>query len=354
MRKLTDRVVRAAKGPERGSTYLWDEEIPGFGLRIYSSGRRSFVLRYGGRGQRRLMTLGEWGTLTAHQARQQAIRTRGRVLDGKDPLAEKEAEAQKARTEKADATRFREVATLYLERHAKPHRRSWREDQRRIETYVLPAIGHLGLKNLRPGHIASLHAEIGRAAPVEANRVRELVRAILNKARDWGFVPEGTPNPAAFRKGERFQEQSRERYVTRAELPALWSAIEQESNPYVKAAMKLYLFVGLRKTELLRTRWDEIDLERGEWRVLRTKSGRAHEVPIPEPAAAILRDLPRTAGNPHVFPGARSGRHLVNIDKSWRRVRRTAGPKEGLNNPHLGRNAIGCGSKIRFEDLSER
>ena len=92
--------------------------------------------------------------------------------------------------------------------------------------------------------------------------------------------------------------------------------------------MRLYLFVALRKTELLRARWSDVDLEAREWRIPNTKGGKAHVVPLPEPAVAILEALPRTLDNPHVFPGRKRGAHLVNIDKSWRRVRRAAGMQD--------------------------
>ncbi len=88
--KITERAVRAAETPQSGSKYVWDGEIPGFGLRVWASGRRSFVLRYGGRGRRRLMTLGEWGSLTLHQARQKAQKLRGRILDGAAPLSDRD------------------------------------------------------------------------------------------------------------------------------------------------------------------------------------------------------------------------------------------------------------------------
>ena len=319
--KITERAVRAVDVPQSGSIYLWDGEIPGFGLRVWASGKRSFVFRYGGRGRRRLMTLGEWGTLTVHQARQKAQRMRGRVLDGGDPLRDRE----KAAREEEGTVRFSDMAALYLERWARPHRQSWREDERRIETYIIPAFGSRYLKDLKRAHVTVLHAEIGKLAPVEANRVRELVRAIWNKAQDWGLVAEGATNPAVFRKGDRFEECSRERYVTRAELPALWSAIGTEPNVYIRATMRLYLFVALRKTELLRARWSDVDLEAQEWSIPNTKSGKPHTVPLSAPAVAILEALPRTADNPYVFPGRKRGTHLVNIDKSWRRVRRTAG-----------------------------
>jgi len=94
---------------------------------------------------------------------------------------------------------------------------------------------------------------------------------------------------------------------------------------YARAALWLYLLTGVRKSELLGARWDDIDWDRKELRLGETKAGRVHYVPLSEPALAILNDLPRHEGNPHILPGARKGQHLVNISKPWLRVRKAAG-----------------------------
>lgn len=69
---------------------------------------------------------------------------------------------------------------------------------------------------------------------------------------------------------------------------------------------------------------DRLDLKRGTLLLGRTKSGRPLYLPLPQPAVEILEDLPRFVGNPHCFPGRNEGKHLVNIDKSWRRIRERA------------------------------
>ena len=90
----------------------------------------------------------------------------------------------------------------------------------------------------------------------------------------------------------------------------------------------LYLFTGLRKNELLRAEWTHVDWERRELRIPETKSGRVHYMPLTPPALALLNDLPQVEGNPYIFVGHVNGRHLVNIDKPWRRIRKTAGVED--------------------------
>jgi integrase len=146
---------------------------------------------------------------------------------------------------------------------------------------------------------------------------------MLNLARQWGFVDEGWPNPAT--GIPMHPEQSRDRWVTTEELPRLAESIDQEPNVYVRAALWLYLLTGMRKQELLRAKWEDIDQDRNELRLSETKAGRPHYVPLSAPTLAILQTVPRQEGNPFIFCGARKGRHLVNIDIPWRKVRERAG-----------------------------
>jgi integrase len=265
--------------------------------------------------------------MSLKDARTEAKDALARIAKGGDPLREKQAERaqlQRAGTVKA-------FATLYIERHAKPHRTgSWKEDERRVEKYIVPHLGHRQLLDVRRTDVQSLHATIGTTAAVEANRVVQLLRSMFNKAAAWGHLPADAENPAIMdRAGDRgvkaFKERSRERWVTRLEMPRLLRAISEEENVYVRAAFRLFLLVPLRRRELLRAEWRDIDFDAREWRVPKQKGGGSHTVPLSEPAIDVLRSLPRVLGNPHVFPGHRRGSHLTNINGNWTAVRARAG-----------------------------
>ena len=77
---------------------------------------------------------------------------------------------------------------------------------------------------------------------------------------------------------------------------------------------------------MLRAQWGDVDWIRKELKLPETKAGRMHYVPLSGPALAILRNLPslKVKGNPYILPGHIRGRHLVNIDAPWRRVRKAA------------------------------
>ena len=94
--KITKRLVDTA---ETGSKdyVIWDDELPGFGLRVFVSGKRSYVIQYRSRGRSRRYTIGLHGVWTPETARREAKAQLGRVAHGDDPAEERE-EDRKALT----------------------------------------------------------------------------------------------------------------------------------------------------------------------------------------------------------------------------------------------------------------
>jgi integrase len=315
---ICDRAVYQGDGNTR--CVLWDSKVLGLGLRIYPSGRKAWIYSYRAGGRKRLISLGPYDGLTddvldVTGARARAQTERAKVIDGKDPL-----EARKAA--RAAGMTVRELAAEYLERHARTHKRTWREDESRINRSILPRWGSRPVSSIRRTDVATLHARF-KDSPYEGNKVLRLVSKMWNLALKWGYLPETATNPA--RGVELFHEETRDRWVRPEELPRLVEQITAEPNVYVRSALILYLLTGARKTELLSARWDAVDFSRGELRLPRTKAGRVHYIPLSAPALAILKTLPREEGNPHVFPGHIRGAHLVNVEKNWRAARKAAG-----------------------------
>jgi len=314
---LTKRTIEALQyeGPEPRKDVRWDDLLPGFGVRVYSSGRKTFVVSYRQHGRKRLMTLGSYGVLTLDLARDRARRELLAVTDGADPLAERQ------RVEQGGTVK--DLAKAYLERYARLHKKTWKDDEGRLKSPILERWGSLPLTALTRGDIAALHREIGAKHPYAANRLVELISRMYELAKVWGFLDEDYPNPA--RRIQAFKEVKRDRFVTAEEMPRLAAAIDEDASPYLRAAFWLYLLTGVRKRELLRAKWEDIDYHTNLWRLPDTKSGRVHHVPLSTRAVAILKAVPRELGNPHVIPGARAGQPLNNIDKAWRRIRKRAG-----------------------------
>jgi integrase len=300
---------------------LWDDELRGFGLRILPSGRKAWVLSYRAEGVKRLMKLGNYPTMGADKARSDARKKLGLVEDGTDPMEER----RKAR----QGTTVKDLATAFLRDHVDPDGKrpgkrpaTRREYRRQVEKILIPAWGTRKAASIRRADMDKLHEKVGQRAPYLANRLVALVGKLFEFGRKRGFVEEAAPNPA--RGIEKFQERSRKRWVKPHELPFIAAAIDQESNVYTRGALWLYLLTGARKTELLKVRWSDVDLERKEVVFQETKTGDSHELPLSEAALAIFASLPRQAGNPFVFCGAKEKEHLVNVEKPWRAIRERA------------------------------
>ena len=316
--KLTAAVVDRAtyEGDGNSRFVLWDDDLPGFGLRVYPSGRKAYILSYRTRGGRkRLTTIGPHRILNLRQARDKARVLLANVVEGDDPQAQRATARSKPTVN--------DLCDTYVRRHAKVHKKTWEKDERRLERHVKPAWGSRHADEIIRADVAALHERIGRRTPYEANRTLEVIRKMYNVAPVWGLVPESHPNPAT--GIQRFREKSRDRWVTPEELPSLAQAIDAEENIFVRAALWLYMLTGARKQELLTAKWEDYNKERRELRFIETKNGETFYVPLSTPAVEILEQLPRLEGNPYIFPGIKKGRPLVNIAKPWERVRRRAG-----------------------------
>ena len=308
----------------------WGER--GLGCRVYQSGRKAWVLAYRKTGRKRLFTIGEFPAMSQTKAEDTAAAYRLQIAEGGDPALEKRLNANsQGASFTTHSTGKKTVSALcdaYLTLHASK-KRSGADDKQLIERFIRPAWGNLRAEALTRQQISLLHASISQKTPIQANRMLAILKAMMNKASLWGFIPESHPNPAM--KVPMNKEYSRERFVTIEELPRLAAAIETEPNVFVRGVLWLYLLTGARKSELLEARWDDIDFERMELRIPRPKQGKPHVYPLTGRAGEVLKTLPRFEGNPFIFPGLKPGARMVNIAKPWNRVR----TKAGMTDVHL-------------------
>jgi integrase len=317
--RLTKRSVETLTytGEGNGACYVWDDDLPGFGVRVFPSGSRSFVLAYRVNDRKRFLTLGAFGKITVDEARRIAKAKVGEVVTGGDPQADKERALQ--------GETIAELVAAYQSRHV-PTKKTGVEDMRRLERFILPRWGAWKVEAVRRADVAALHTTIGKTAPYEANRVLALLSKLFSLAEKWGFREEGKLNPA--HGIDKYREKKRDRWVTPLELPRLAEAINEELNESARTAIWLYLLTGTRKSELLKARWEHVDWERRELCLPDPKSGRKHYVPLSTPALALLEIIPHQDGNPYIFPGKLPGEALVNIAKPWNRIRKAAGVED--------------------------
>jgi integrase len=190
-----------------------------------------------------------------------------------------------------------------------------------LDKIILPALGKRKVADVTRVDVAKVH-HANRAGPYQANRVLAVLSKMFTLAEQWGLRPDGS---SPCRHVEKFAERKRERMLSAAELGQLGEALTAyDGSPYVAAAIRLLVFTGGRLGEVLGLQWQWIDFDRGEARLPDSKTG-AKTVHLPPPALAVLAELPRIEGNPHVIVGAVAGAALVNLEKPWRAIRKTAG-----------------------------
>lgn len=326
--RLTKLQIEKAKydpnSTQRARCILWDTEVRGFGLRIYPSGAKTFIISYRCQGRKRLMTLGPYGVLTLEQARANARKKLIEVLEGGDPLA--------ARKNKDRAETVSKLCKEYMAKYAigpnpeRPNKKSHVEDQRRIDKVILPAWRNRKIQSIRHSDVLTLRHKVGERSIYEANRIVALISVMWEFARKEGFIERTADNPA--RGIEKYKENKRTRWVTPEEMPKLICSINEYPNIYARGAFLLFLFTGCRKSELLTAKWEYVDFERRQLNLPDTKSGEALHLPLSNAAIEILRNLPRAGKNPYIFPGKIKGKPLVGIFKIWNDIRTKAGVKD--------------------------
>ena len=319
MAKLTKRLVDSLAA-EGGDLVVWDAELPGFGVRVKPSGVKSFCIQYRNeQGRSRRVTIGRYGRMTVDEARKEARQKLAKVDRGADPAQEKQA----ART---DIT-MKELSNRYMEEYALLHKKplSVAADERSLRLVILPALGHLPVKGITRADVAKMmHAH--KNEPVKANRAFALLSKALNLAETWGIRPDAS-NPC--RHVKKFPERPKQRFLSEDELSRLGKVLkdcEQEGNelPSVITAIRLLLFTGCRRQEILELKWEYVDFERECIFFADSKTG-FKAVPLGNAALEVLANTPRAAGNPYVCPGIKPMRPLVGLQRAWARIRTKAG-----------------------------
>jgi integrase len=315
MANITKALVERARPHEDGrhETFIWDDRLKGFGLRITDRGFKSFVWQGRIRGRSRRLTLGEWPILAVAQARVKWTDFKARVARGEDPFQEREA----VRREPT----FGELAAAYLKDAELRGLKTSRRSKQRLDASCAGWRGRR-LADITRGDVAELHAKIAETrGQVVANRTVTLLRTIFNFAADRGLFK--GENPAA--RVKLFRETQRERFLSADELGRVNAALAAEPSEYWRAYFAVLLMTGLRKNELLSARWADVDLTAKTLRLPVTKSGKQHLLPLPEPAVAILTGLPSRGSSEWIFPGAGKTGHLAEVKSAWLRIRQRAG-----------------------------
>ena len=321
MPKLTKRTVDAIE-PQPTEFFIWDESIPGFGLRVMPSGRKSFVVQYRAGRRPRRMSLGPSTVLTCDQARTRAITIIAAVKNGEDPAADRAAK-RNAATVNDLAERFdkEHIAVRLKASTAKEYRGNLRR-------FILPALGRLAVPEITRADVAKFHHDL-RHIPYQANRCLEVVSKMFVLAEMWGLRPDGSNPRKHIRK---YPEEKRERFLSAAELRRIGEVLREMESERVELssailAARLLILTGCRLGEIMNLKWDYIDFDERALRLPDSKTGKKI-VHLGGPAVEYLHDAQRIDGNPWVITGTLTGKPLSDLQPFWQLVRARAGLKD--------------------------
>jgi integrase len=314
--RLTGRIVKSLPVPDNGNAITYDLDVKGFGARITAAGGRAFILNYRRKsdGRERRWTIGsfpDWGT---GAARDEAKRLKRLIDGGADPVGEHEGD-RSSPTVTDLCTRFE---AEYL-----PRKRPWTQKSYRqqIAADILPVMRRLKVAAVTYADVDRLHRDIGKRAPIHANRVLALLSKMFSLAIRWGWRSD---NPC--RGIERNQEQKRRRYLSGDELARLTSALAGHRDQQAANIIRLLLLTGARRGEVLAAEWNQFDLETGTWSKpgATTKQKTDHIIPLSAPARQLLVDLHKARNGGYLFPG-RLGEHRRDIKDAWVTICKSAG-----------------------------
>ena len=317
--RLSKRTIEALK-PNLKDYIVFDDRLAGFGVRVYLSGKLTYVVQYRSGGRTRRIKLGLHGVLTAEEARGKAREILGAVAKGGNP-------AQEISDQRVAPT-VASVCDRFIREHVKERLKpsTQLEYMRNIAHFIIPALGPLKIQDVTRADISALHHK-HRDIPYQANRTLGVLSKMFNLCEIWGLRPDGS-NPC--RHVPKNKERKRERFLSKAELMRLGEVLnrreaEGTETPYVVGAFKLLALTGCRLGEIQRLKWEYI--ENGYICLPDSKTG-ARRIPLPPAAENVLSALPRCPENPFVIRGDVSGQHVTDLQKPWRRIRAEAGLDE--------------------------
>lgn len=294
--RITKRSVEAVLVPVASArSYLWDDQLKGFGLMVTPKGARSYVVQFriGGRGApTRRYTIGKHGSpWTAEKARERAVEILELIRKKIDPIEADRERLRRATDSSEEAVRlaFSDYADGFIKRHAEARKLRSTEDIRAVFRRDLkPYFGDRSIKSIKRSDVQACLDEVHERSGSAANKAHKWLRKMLGYAVNRGDLEtspmEGMSPP--------HQEGHRDRVLRGQELALVWRAAADIGEPWA-SFVHLLVLLGQRLREVAGMAWEELDLENEVWVIpgSRTKNKRDHLVPLPAPALQIIERM---------------------------------------------------------------
>lgn len=360
---LTKRTVDGC-APSDKRYDVWDSQVPGFGLRVGTSGVKTYVVRYrsdgGGRSApRRYVTVGRHGTLTVEQARKKAQQILAEATVGDDPAMKRNA--------KRDELKMTGLIDLYEKegcfiqrgkRQGEPMKeRTKTYTIARLRHHVVPLLGNKRVSEVNVGEIERFFRDVAagksasdtkighrkrivvRGGDGAARKVFRDLSAVFSFAVRREIVEANPCEKAVVRK----TDNRRERFLSIGEIKQLGTALDELEaegmNLKALQIIRLWVLTGCRRQEIAELKWDEIDFERGLLVLADSKTGRSVR-PLAAAAVKLLKTIERDDNSDFVFPADSGEGYFQGTKKVWPKIVKKAN-LEGVT-PHTLRHTVGA------------
>jgi integrase len=293
--RLTDSKIKGLIKcpPDKGKPpkVFFEAGGQGFGIRIHPTRKATFFLEYRFDERKRNLTIGSYPQVTLRRAREEVVKALVKIEDGTDPGLERKIGKQTDR----NALSVNDLAVEYIEKYAKPNKKSWKKDQEMLNRDVIPIIGTRKAKDIRKRDIVALLDRIVERGTSKkpcgsmANRVRALLITMFKFAVQRDILDS---SPCVYLNVPH-KEKARERDLDEKEIKTFWKGLDKAGMiDSIKLALKFILVTGQRPGEVVSAEWSEIDIKKKSWEIpsSRTKNGRLHCIPLSTLALDLLRE----------------------------------------------------------------
>lgn len=352
--KLSKRTVDALE-PQSADYFSWDDELPGFGIRVYTSGRKTYIVQYRNIRRTRRITLGKHGPLTPEEARRLAKIHLGDIASGGDP-------AEERKTRRSGMT-IRELCDRYLDdceiglipgKRRMPKKASTiAADRSRIGAHIIPLLGTRLVKEIGRAEVNQFMRDVAsgkarrdlktkprgrsivRGGLTTAGRTVGLLGGILTYAVRNGIIDH---NPVRY--VVKPASRVRQRHLSEGEYRTLGDIIRRASeegrNETALEIMVLLALTGCRRGEIEKLRWEEVDEVRHCLRFNDTKEGRSVR-PVGGIVFKLLNRRRPAQARGYVFEGAAADKPYEGLPKVWNAI--VPGKLEAVT-PHVLRHSF--------------
>jgi integrase len=295
------------------STEYTDTEVVGLKLAVSKSGRKTFYFRYTIGRQKRAAKVGEFPAIDVADARKKALEMRAQVDRGEDPQAGRDA--------LAEMPTLRQFGEESYMPDARTRKVSHKDDGSRLRVHVYPALGSRKLSEIGTRDIQQLLAAVAaKTSKSTANRVHSLVARMFKLAVVWGVI-ERSPCYGL----SKFKEPKKaERFLSPEEIGRFQAALAEDDNTLAASALRLLLLTGLRRNEVIRAKWEQVDLDAGLMHLPKTKTGARYAV-LNSAAKELVAGLPSRGSAGWVFPGTKPGQPMAQPMRVLQRALKRAG-----------------------------